>query len=178
MATKFLVPSVPAYALILVILARERSPVNIWIWRALPVAGLGLGMLIVAADTRAANLARAAVQAWVPSLKEGGHRVWFLGQWGFQWYAELDGARCFNPASPMSAHPGDFVLVDIMSNLDRPFPARLYPGARRVGVISDTKAGGLVMDAPRNVGFYSDGSGPLPWGWEPAGSLRFELWRL
>lgn len=176
MAAKYLVPSVPAYSLFLAALSRNSAPLSRWMWRALPVAGVAFGMLIVMADTRAANMARFAIEKWLPPLEGHAHRILFQGQWGFQWYAESHGAACFNPVASGSAEPGDFVIVDRIGS--RPFPRKLYPGARLVDVVASSTPGGSLLDAQNDVGFYSDGFGRLPWSWEPAGKLRFELWQM
>jgi hypothetical protein len=176
MAAKYLVPSVPAYSLILVILARGPVRPGRRVWAGLAGAGLTFGMLIVSADSRAADMARLAIEKWVSPREAGGRTVLFEGQWGFQWYAELHGASCFNPKLPASAHPGDFVVVDLIGS--RAFPQILYPHARLLDTISDLRPGGVLIDRKLNVGFYSDGFGSLPWFWAPAGTLRYELWEI
>lgn len=177
MSAKYFVPSVPAYSLLLVFLARGSGRLSQWAIAALPAVGLVFGMMIVSADSVAANLARAAVSRWVPALEAGGHRVLYFGQWGFEWYAELNGAACFNPDSAASARPGDYVVVDVISAIQR-FPQALYPKARLAAVISNPKPAGIVLDQRRRVGFYSDAFGRLPWFWAPAGTVRFELWKI
>jgi len=135
------------------------------------------GMMIVSAESYSANLARTVVAQWVPALEARGHRVFYFGQWGFQWYAELHGAACFDPDSTVAAHPGDFVVVDVISALQR-FPQNHYPKARLAGVIANPKPEGVVLDQRQRVGFYSDAFGRLPWMWAPAGTLRYELWKI
>jgi hypothetical protein len=177
MVAKYLVPSVPAYALLLAFMARNAGRVSRWTLAALPIPALIFGMMIVSADRNAADLARLAVNQWVPALESRGHRVLFFGQWGFQWYAELQGAACFDPGSANSARPGDYVIVDAIGAM-APFPQSLYPNGHLVSVISNTRPSGIVLDNKRKVGFYSDAFGRLPWWWVPPGTLRFELWQI
>jgi hypothetical protein len=176
MAAKYLIPAVPAYSLVLVLLAANLSVRRDWIWHILTAAGVILGVLIVSADTRAANVARFAVEKWANPAELNGRRLLFLGQWGFQWYAELHQAACFDRRSATSARPGDRVIVDVIGSA--PFQKNLYPNSHLIDVVWDTTPGGVLLDRERNVGFYSDGFGRLPWFWAPAGTLRFELWEI
>lgn len=175
MAAKYAIPSAPAWGLILAICAGGFGRVR-WYRGALPAVGLAMGMLIVNGDARAANMGRFAIEKWMPSIGTRGGKVFFDGQWGFQWYAEMRGAACFDPKTGSSARPGDFVAVDVLGG--KPFPLSLYPGSRLVDVVSSGSAGGLVLSEPLNTGFFSDSSGRLPWVWAPAGMLRYELWEI
>jgi len=176
MSAKYLVPSVPAYALLLVLIGRQGGPRTPWVYGALATAGTVLGLLIIGANARSANLARAAVDRWLPPLVARGERVLFQGQWGFQWYAEKDHAACFGPQVPDSARPGDWVIVGIGES--GPFPQNLYPASRLAAVMADPNPGGIVLDRKRNVGFYSDYYGRLPWLWSASDTLRYELWQV
>ena len=176
MAAKYIVPAVPAYSLVLVLLAGSLGVRRNWIWQVLPAAGLIVAVLIVSADNRAANMARFAVEKWANPAELNGRRLLFLGQWGFQWYAELHQAACFDSQSSTSARPGDRVMVDQIGG--RPFPKNLYPNSHIIDVVGDTAPGGVLLDREKNVGFYSDLFGRLPWSWAPAGTLRFELWEI
>jgi hypothetical protein len=175
-SAKYLVPSVPAYALLLAFLARDADRMTLWMYGALAVAGLTLGLLIVCGDARFANLARSAVNKWLPPLRAQDQRVLFQGHWGFQWYAEKLQATCFNPDEPGHARKGDWVVVGISER--RPFPRHLYPTSRLVDVIADKKPGSIVLDDKHNVGFFSDYLGRLPWSWASSERLRYELWRI
>jgi hypothetical protein len=176
MAAKYLVPSAPAYSLVLVLLFSSTEIPRNWILRTLSAAGLILGSLIVSAENREANMARFAVEKWTASVERGAGRILFLGQWGFQWYAELHQAACFNPQSADSAQPGDHVIVDLVSGV--PFPKALYPNSRLVDVIAGSTPGGVLGYREKNVGFYSDTVGRWPWYWAPGDAVRFELWEI
>jgi hypothetical protein len=176
MSAKYLVPSVPAYALLLAFLARHAERMTLWIYGALVVGGLTLGLLIIWGDARLANQARSAVHQWLPPLTAQGQRVLFQGHWGFQWYAEKLQATCFSPEEPGHARKGDWVVVGISER--RPFPRHLYPKSRLVDAIVDKKPGPIVLDYEHNVGFFSDYLGRLPWFWASSDMLRYELWRI
>ena len=105
-----------------------------------------------------------------------GDRVWFTGNWGFQWYAE---AVHSTPATvpPPWPQPGDIVIV---SWIDLSHFAVEWTGAREVlQSVSYTNAPpGRIMDLAAGAGFFSNGFGYLPWAWGRGDSSRFEVWRV
>jgi hypothetical protein len=73
-----------------------------------------LGVWVAAADIRNAATYRDAVARWsAPIAPKGDHRepsTWYVGHWGFQWYAEASGWKPYLPGAgaPMR---GDRVIV-------------------------------------------------------------------
>ncbi len=140
-------------------------------------AGLALGVAILRADTAFAGLARRAVAELIVPQVAAGHRVWFVGHWGFQWYAENAGARIVTTTPPYPA-PGDLlvgsrvthsgVMVDPM--LRRDF------GFTRLATLEDWTPGGRLIT--EGAGFFSNNSGYLPWTWGTGLLDAFDLYRV
>ncbi len=85
------------------------------------VAGCALGFAILRADAAFADVGRRAAAELIAPRIAAGERVWFLGRWGFQWYAERAGARPVTLTAPFPAR-GDEVVVATAS-------ARSSPGS-------------------------------------------------
>jgi Dolichyl-phosphate-mannose-protein mannosyltransferase len=175
MAAKYLVPSIPAYAIILVALVGHEA-LNRWVCAAVLSLSLLFSVVILSADKSAANMARVVADKWIPAADSNGNPAYFQGQWGLQWYAERHSARCFDPASEVPLPSGTVVIVDVMGAGE--FPQKAFPRAHRIESISNHERMGLLLDAYHGAGFYSDKFGRLPWYWAPADTLRFELWKF
>jgi hypothetical protein len=136
-------------------------------------AGLVLGLLIVSADARFADLGRRAAAELIAPRVAQGQRVWFAGHWGFQWYAEQAGARILTLAPP-DPQPGDAIVSATLtygSHL-----VRRYPTRRLVTSIAEQRPGGRVMTS--GAGFWSNSWGYLPWARGHDLVERFDLWEL
>jgi hypothetical protein len=126
--------------------------------------GLALGVAILRADAAFADLGRRAAAELIGPQVESGHRVWFVGHWGFQWYAERAGARAVT-VTPPYPEPGDLLVAS--RNTDKGMKVvpmlvqdfRLTPLAR----LEDRTPGGRSMT--EGAGFFSNNSGYLPWTW-------------
>jgi hypothetical protein len=69
--------------------------------RAVAAGGIGLGLAFFALDWYGARIHQRAAEgsaAWVRA--RGGGTAWFVGHWGFQFYAERAGLRPVVPAAP------------------------------------------------------------------------------
>lgn len=170
--SKFLVPSAPAMAILLAL----RMPAGYRVQRTLaPVAlvslaGLALGVLIILADARMAEIGRIGGRVVAREIAEG-NRVWMDGWWGYQWYAEAAGAEPM-ARTPPYPRPGDVVVTSLgavilrRSNLERTL---LY---RRV---FDEEGGRIYSNG---AGFFSNRIGPWPWVWGEGEIGRIEVWRI
>jgi hypothetical protein len=165
---KFLVASAPAAALLV---ARELSTRSGRMPRVLlsgvVALGLGLGVAILRADAALAEVGRRATAELIEPRVAAGQRVWFVGHWGFQWYAENAGARPVTLTPPYPSR-GDFLVVDLGGGTSTPLldmMANRFPQMNQVGHVLDSDPGGRVMDAKLGVGFYSNAAGHLPWAW-------------
>jgi hypothetical protein len=66
-----------------------------------------LGLLVYAADYAEARGEQAAVEEAVRSIhaRGGGGTIWYVGHWGFQYYAEREGMRAIAAADPPENSP-------------------------------------------------------------------------
>ena len=69
------------------------------------VLGVVLGVALLRADAALAGAGRRAGPTLIAPRVAAGERVWFVGHWGFQWYAERAGARIVTTTPPYPA-PG------------------------------------------------------------------------
>jgi hypothetical protein len=160
MAAKYLLPGVPAAALLIVLHAasvrQPRWPLTL----ALLVAiGWTTGALIITGDATLAGSARAAVQRIIVPRLHRGLNVWAAGQWAFLGYAEDAGARALANTPPFP-QPGDFIVV---SRLDYYGMLRLLPlHLELLNTEADRRCGVFVLNRRFAAGFYSIRFGYLP----------------
>jgi len=183
---KFMVMSVPAVVMLIVFEARGLAPLRRrGLAAGMLLGGALLGVAILQADARLAELGRSAADRLVRPLVGSGQSVWYSGHWGFQWYAEAAGARHLDE----SAQPGDRVVASPyrMGALRRWSRRRLAalpggdsePGGRVMDMqLGDSEPGGRVMDMQLGVGFYSNEWGYLPWWWSSNEVDRFHVWEI
>jgi hypothetical protein len=160
--SKYLLASAPAAAILVARrsdafgLARVRGIVA-----AVACSGVLLGVAILRADAKFGGLSRAAARELIAPATASGERVWYLGRWGFQWYAEEAGARALHPTSRPA--PGDLI---VSSENSKPGPlasfVRRFP---EVGRMEERRPGGRIMSHLAGAGFYSNSWGYLPWAW-------------
>jgi hypothetical protein len=186
-APKYLVPSMPAIGLFI---ARWlcRRPGLLWgrssaaprpatVQRLLYgtlIGGAVLSLLILHADAGFADLGRRAAAEWIAPLRARGERVWFCGHWGFQWYALQAGGVPMTREPPLP-QPGDIVVASQRSDC---YHLPRYPQREPLGTLSDNSIGGRVVAPEVAAGFFSNGSGFLPWmvSWQPLD--RYDIYRL
>jgi 4-amino-4-deoxy-L-arabinose transferase-like glycosyltransferase len=153
----------PAAALLLVRRLETRGGIG---WgdarplRLAPLApALAVALAVAWADARLAESARQAALELTRKYAVDGRQPWFRGAWGFQHYAELEGARKIDESDTLLA-PGDVVFLPTNNSGVGPLPPQVvtaleraeFPAARWVA----------SMAAPLGAGFYSDLWGPLP----------------
>jgi len=175
--SKYLLLSVPAAVMLVIRLIPQSRPETVrWLVPSAAIAGAVLGLLILLGIRDLAEIQRHAVAELIePRVKLGEH-VWFAGHWGFQWYAELAGARPVTQLPPLPRR-GDIVVV---SKIDSPVFARLWTGPRKtLRHLSYTSGGlGRIMDFRARAGFFSSPFGYLPWIWGPGRASLFEVWEV
>jgi hypothetical protein len=168
---KLLCVSAPAAALLLSgELARRGRRTAIVVLGVTVVMGAGLGVAILRADAALGELGRRAAAEMIAPRVAAGQRVWFVGHWGFQWYAENAGARPATLTPPYPA-PGDHLVVSLVSaRSDAVIEAieSRNPTMTRVGVLQDVTPGGRILNKRLGAGFYSNISGYWPWVWSDA----------
>lgn len=171
--SKFLLLCAPA-ASILAARAMAERPRAARAVLALTVAlGAGLGVAILRADSAFSGLGRAAAGTLIAPAVAAGRRVWFVGHWGFQWYAEKAGARYLTSTPPYPA-VGDLVVSSLNSvpGLDVGEIAAFV----RLRRMEDRSPGGRIMSRKTGSGFYANSWGYLPWAWGDDVIDAFDLW--
>ena len=172
---KYEVPAAPAAA---VLIARQlRFTTRGWkvaIVSACIGGGVLLGVAILRADSVLAGLGRKAAAELIAPAVRAGTRVWFVGHWGFQWYAEQAGAHPVTRTPPYP-QPGDLV---VSSTVDGSAVFSDFPGRALIQQQAYNAEGGRVMSRQNDIGFYSNTWGYLPWGWGNDEINRFEVWRI
>ena len=167
-----LLPLVPAFG---ILVARRLDARSV----SVPRMAIALGMAAVLAlattwgDAQLANASRRAVQEL--ETRSGRANRWFLGHWGFQYYAEVAGARPLDRTRTL-VEAGDAVWIPINStNL-----FELPPGVGKVvdSIRVPTRGGVATMDPSRGAGFYSHVWGPLPFVLGPTHPETFLLFRV
>lgn len=174
--SKYLVPSAPAVAFLVLLKVRGSSE-RLGQAVLAGVAGLGIamGLAITKADANLASLWRQGAAEIIAPRVARGERVWFAGNWGFYWYAERAGAR-----QMLSDHPfppaGD-VIVTCSSG---PHDNSLKVGGRgeRIEYIAYSEPGGRIFGGHPRAGFYSNWWGHFPWTWGHDVITSFSVWRV
>jgi len=180
--SKYLLASAPAAALLVARALAERSTATArWIVPVTAVAGIALGVAILRADAAFAGLGRRAAAELVAPNVAAGRRVWFVGNWGFQWYAERAGGLTVSLAEPSPA-AGDLLVTtektDVAPALKQMLVARYRERTRLIATVADHSPGGRVMDPELGAGFFSNAWGNYPWAWGDDLLDAFELWRI
>jgi len=160
--SKLLLVSAPAAAILVSRAASALAAVGRRTIAATALASALLGIAILRAETAFSTLGRDAAETLIRPQVAVGRRVWYVGSWGFQWYAERAGARFF-PVEPPFPRNGDLVVAC------RICEPHIYPDAMRALLparrISHADPGGRLMDMGVNAGFFSNTWGLLPWSW-------------
>ncbi len=189
---KYLVASAPAAALLVAREMAERRGRACWLILGVTVSlGVCLGVGILRADGALAELGRRAAAELIAPNVAAGKRMWFVGHWGFQWYAERAGGRQVTRTPPYP-EPGDFIVVSLrcaeeepiipINAPGHPFAVTLSPSQAphlmQVDYLDDRRPGGRIMDRRLGVGFFSNLMGYWPWAWSSALVDQFTVWRV
>jgi hypothetical protein len=176
MSAKYLLPGVPAAALLIVLHAarvrQQRYPLTV----ALLVAfGWISGALIVWGDTALASSQREAVDRLIVPRLRGGSRVWAGGQWAFLSYAEDAGATALANTPPLPS-PGDTIVI---SRLDYYGMLDHLPIHRELlNTQADRRCGPFVLNRHFGAGFYSIRFGYLPFALGCGEVNAYDLYRV
>jgi hypothetical protein len=176
MAAKYLLPGVPAAALLIVMhAARVRQPRYPLTVALLVALGWICGALIVVGDTTLASSQREAVNRLIAPRIRRGLKVWAGGQWAFLAYAEDAGARALGNTPPLPEH-GDTIVVsrlDYYGMLDRlPFRREL------LNTQLDRRCGVFVLNRRLSAGFFSNRFGYLPFAIGCGEINAYDLYRV
>jgi hypothetical protein len=176
MAAKYLLPGVPAAALLIVMhAARVRQPRYPLTVALLVALGWISGALIVVGDTTLATSQHQAVNRLIAPRIRRGLKVWAGGQWAFLAYAEDAGAHALGNTPPLP-EPGDIIVVsrlDYYGMLDRmPFRREL------LNTQADRRCGVYVLNRRLRAGFFSNRFGYLPFAIGCAELNAYDLYRV
>jgi len=162
MAVRHLLLAIPAILLVLgrYVLGEVRRG-----WRVSAVLGtVALGLLLAASDWRFADCYRASAPR-IARRYAGDRTVWFVGHWGWQWYAEKAGMEPYYQSESI-LKPGDVLVVPslvprygIMNDL----PERLVKVEEVVVRPTPATLVRTMATWPRWSGYYAYHSGGLPW---------------
>lgn len=170
---KYLVASAPAAAILVARRLAEAPRLRTAVLAAAVALGLGLGVAILRADEVFAGLGREAARALIAPQVAAGRRVWYVGHWGFQWYAERAGARYFN-VTPPHPQPGDLIVS--CQNCEPSLELKEMAEVAHLGRTEDRTPGGRVMSRESGAGFFSNSWGYLPWAWGHDVIDAFDIW--
>ncbi len=176
MSAKYLLPGVPAAALLIVLHAarvrQQRYPFTVALLIAL---GWISGALIVWGDTTLASSQREAVDGLIVPRIRRGLKVWAGGQWAFLAYAEDAGATALANTPPLPG-PGDIIVIsrlDYYGMLDRlPIHREL------LNTQIDRRCGPFVLNRHFGAGFYSIRFGYLPFAIGCGEVNAYDLYRV
>jgi hypothetical protein len=172
MPSKYLLPSLPAAAILTVrIIAVQGRVGQSWISSTV-AAGFFIGFLILYADARDGDTVRAIVREHIVSRVAKGERVWSIGHWGYQWYAERAGAQTV--ARNRVPAPGEVIVANEDANC---LLVEQFANRERLAAYTLRSYGPQVMSSRLGAGFYSNGYGILPLSWGTS-DIHIELWRL
>jgi len=171
--SKFLLASAPAAAILVARAMAERPRVGRGVMVVTVALGISLGVGILRADSAFSGFGRTAASTLIAPAVATGHRVWYVGHWGFQWYAEKAGARYFTSTPP---YPAINDLVVSSLNSEPSLELEEMDVLVRLRRIEDRRPGGRVMSREAGSGFFSNTWGYLPWAWGDDIIDAFDLW--
>jgi hypothetical protein len=176
MAAKYLLPGVPAVALLVVLHGARLPRQRLHFLVALLIAAGGIaGILIIVGDSTLAGSQRTAVDQLVTPAIQHGKTVWAGGQWAFLYYAQRAGAQALANTPPLPK-PGDVIVIsrlDYYGKLEQ-LPLQLDP----VRLRQDNRCGIFVLNRRLSAGFYSIRFGYLPFAIGCGEVNRYDVFRV
>ena len=176
MAAKYLLPGIPAAALLIVLHAakwrQSRWPLTLAL---LVAAGWVCGAAIVVGDATLAGSQRAAVERMIAPRLRRGLKVWAGGQWAFLGYAEDAGARALGNTPPLP-EVGDYIVISRLDyyGMFRRLPLR----TELLNTERDQRCGVFVLNRALHAGFYSNHFGYLPFAVGCGEVNAYDLYRV
>jgi len=151
-----LLPMIPAVAILIAKYVNANRNAII----AATAATAAVGAIVAFADQQYANAQRDAARQLMNHYAGDGHRMWFEGHWGFQYYMQRAGAVPFGFDETL--HGKDLLITPstntlLLNDVQRP-PHRVVEVLQiPLGVPAAT------VSNPMKAAFYSDYMGPLPY---------------
>jgi hypothetical protein len=142
---------------------------------AATAATTAVALLTGFADQSYANAQRDAANRLMQHYAGDGHRMWFEGHWGFQYYMQQAGAVPFG--FDVTLHGKDLLVTPSTNTL------LLNEGQRPPHHIIETlqipsSVPAATVSYPMKAAFYSDYMGPLPYVFGPPPAETYTVRRL
>jgi len=136
------------------------------------LAGAALALWVATADYLFAQAPQLAAQLICSNYRHDGHRLWFQGHWGFQYYMEQNGATALD-LQHLHLAEGDYVAMPNRNTNVQPLKE---PVAEVASITVPVAGGGMsTMYKPAGSGFYASVIGPLPFAFGPEPEQEVKL---
>ena len=143
------------------------------------VATVGLGILLAVSDWLLADAYRTVAPQLAAKLSRSDRTIWYVGHWGWQWYAERAGMRQYEPGeSPL--REGDYLLVPEMVPRQE-IAEKDYQRRQKEGSVFLPSGPGTflrTMTRDPQGGYYAIKLRALPWGPSTAPLDEIVLFRI
>lgn len=127
-------------------------------------AGAVLAVWVAVADYFFAQAPQMAARAVCANYVSSGHRLWFQGHWGFQYYMEQGGATALD-LQHFHVAQGDYIAMPNRNTNVQPLK---NPVSEAATITVPVGGGGMsTMYKPAGSGFYASIIGPLPFALGP-----------
>jgi hypothetical protein len=127
------------------------------------IAGAIIAVWVSVGDYSFSLAQKVAAEAVCAGYRDKGHRLWFQGHWGFQYYMEAGGASAMDLHHP-NLTAGDYIAMPSRNTNVEP----LREPVDELETFSVPVTGGVTtMYKPAGSGFYASIIGPLPFAWGP-----------
>ncbi|HEY6141421.1 MAG TPA: glycosyltransferase family 39 protein [Thermoanaerobaculia bacterium] len=151
-----LLPMIPAVAILIARFVNANRNAIL----AATAATAAVGLLVAFADLQYANAQRDAARQLMNHYAGDGHRMWFEGHWGFQFYMQRAGAVPFGFDETL--HGKDLLVTPSTNTLLLHDVQR--PPHRVIEVVQiPLSVPAATVSNPMKAAFYSDYMGPLPY---------------
>ena len=175
-AAKYVLPGVPAAALLIVLhAARVRQPRYPLTVALLIAAGWMAGAAIIVGDTTLARSQQRAVEQRIAPAIKRGTTVWAGGQWAFLAYAERAGAKALANTPPLP-QPGDLIVISRLDYFGR--VDRLPIQREHLATWPERRCGVFVMNRRLSAGFFSNRYGWLPFAFGCEELNAYDVYRV
>ena len=176
-SARSLLPIVPAVAILTMrrwarFRACPQASVR-FLWPLIPATVAALCLATV--DFRLASSSKSAAEQIVAKYEAGGHKIWFEGHWGFQYYMEKLGAEAVDFEESIIQSGDTLILPSNNSNVTS-VPTE---DAELLETIEFAPCEWLgMMQRELGVGFYAVEGGPLPFAFGRAAPERYSVFRF
>lgn len=158
---------------------------------AVMICGLFLSLMmsisVAYADYSYADVYRLCKNKIKAMFEGKNQRVFFDGHWGFQYYMEKEGFRCFSPKID-NPRKGDILVIPSVASYDMPIDVSSikeqlgnYPG-RHLKLMDIVEYNSWfpvrTMHKEARAGFYSHGWGFLPFAFSKRYLEKFYIWEF